>query len=816
MTDCQTVAAAFPAAAFDPSNCCGTEGTSRVICEDGNVVALDMTCTDAVRVPSWAGLPFPRAIEQLSHLQRLFVTTVSIYLCNTNTNTLHYTNRDISDCNLPGELPDIWEQTPHLTVLDLSGNQLQGPLPPSLVHLDQLTRFSVAHNLFTGTIPAELGTLCPSGSACVFDLNGNCFDSTPQQTADTIAIYADQRSACPKPDSAATTTIMQTTSTTESHSYPLMIIANRDAASSSTATPTPIPVSNDYTLIYIIVAICLAIAGCIGACVYTCIRRRRQAQNRGAVGSQRGLSVTTATVSLKRFDSVSGLRSNGGFDGDEEEEASEYRGGEDVVSGGRKRLGGSVKRQDEKDWAESQDKKSSNGRARGRNDSKSQARDSDRPRGGDSGSRDNGRNSRDRKSSKHRKNVDYTDSDEDHSQNSEEDEPRRRDDRKLDSLTRTDSTKHREVTKRPGNPKYSSGTDVERTDSKKSKNQASDQSVGRSNSTKSSSAAPSRNGTRNLPRIDTASSNARYQNESASPQRSASSKGGKDVARTDSKSSRHGSDSKRSASSPRTAVSPRRELPSSPRSPIVRGSSLRDQDDNRFGNSGATSSRSRQVQYDEDSEDEEERSEKEAKRKQRNRRNSDEKKESPKTVKKNTRKSNEEEDRRSEPKSAEKPSDWGILRTVNGVAGDMYGYIAKSSTKKANADDDQAENDGRKSRDNEDGVENSKKGRREREPSNRRDKDDGGRSSRDKDDGGRNSSGRKGGKGGREVQASSSQGSTRLRSPRRADFEDESFDEGGPRKASASRQQSSSSGNERRNKRDESPMRDRNRSKSRR
>ncbi|TPX75750.1 hypothetical protein CcCBS67573_g02983 [Chytriomyces confervae] len=791
MTDCQTVAAAFPAAAFDPSNCC-TDDTYRVICEDGNVVALDMSCTDAVRVPSWSGLPFPRAIEQLTHLQRLA----------------------IRDCNLAGDLPDIWEKTPHLTVLDLSGNQLQGALPPSLAHLVQLTRFSVAHNLFTNTVPAGVGTLCPSGSACVFDFNGNCFDSTPLQDTDTITIYAGQRSACPKPDflplteTAATATIMEITSTTELHSYPLVIIANRDAASSSTATPIPAPVSNDYTLIYIIAAICLAIAGCIGACVYTCIRRRRQAQNRGAVGSQRGLSVTTATVSLKRFDSVSGLRSNGGFDGDEEEDASEYRGGEDVVSGGRKRLGGggSVKRKDEKEWVESKDKKSSDGRARGRNDSKTQARDSERSRVGDSGSRDDGRNSRDRKSSKHqKKNANYTDSDEEYSQNSEEDEDRRRVDRKVDSVTRTDSTKPREVTKQSGNPKHSSGTEFERTDSKKS-NQASDRSVGRSNSTKSSSAAPSRTGTRNLPRIDTDSSNARYQNESASPQRSASSKSGKDVARTDSKSSRYGSESKRSASSPRTAVSPRRELPSSPRSPIVRGSSLRDQDDSRFGSSGATSSRSRQIQYDEDSEDDEDRSGKETRREVRNRRNSDEKKESPKTAKKNTGKSNEEDDRRPEPKSAEKPSDWGILRTVNGVAGDMYGYMAKSSTKTTNADDDQAEYDGRKSRDRDERVDNSKKGHREREPSNRREKDDGDRSG----------SGRKEGKGGREVQASSSHGSARLRSPRRTDFEDESFDEEGPRKASATRQQSSSSRNERRNKRDESPSRDRNRSKSRR
>ncbi|XVF57818.1 hypothetical protein PTKIN_Ptkin07bG0013000 [Pterospermum kingtungense] len=103
----------------------------------------------------------------------------------------------ISDNQLSGKIPDIWNNTPYLWVIDLSNNSLSGSIPDSLGSLTALKflrlsrnnlsgeilptlqncisikNLDVGDNMFSGNIPAWIGETMPS--LLVLNLQSNLF-----------------------------------------------------------------------------------------------------------------------------------------------------------------------------------------------------------------------------------------------------------------------------------------------------------------------------------------------------------------------------------------------------------------------------------------------------------------------------------------------------------------------------------------------------------------------------------------------------------------------------------------------------------------
>ncbi|MCB9308938.1 MAG: T9SS type A sorting domain-containing protein [Lewinellaceae bacterium] len=100
--------------------------------------------------------------------------------CDANDNVI---GLELSDNNLDGEIPEIFDQLPYLNVLHLNSNnligiipgticdltniesiwlhqnQLHGVIPPCIGYLNDLSQISLAENNLSGSIPGELGFL---------------------------------------------------------------------------------------------------------------------------------------------------------------------------------------------------------------------------------------------------------------------------------------------------------------------------------------------------------------------------------------------------------------------------------------------------------------------------------------------------------------------------------------------------------------------------------------------------------------------------------------------------------------------------------
>lgn len=66
---------------------------------------------------------------------------------------------DVSENNLPGEVPTTIGDCQSLEYLNLQGNNFQGVMPSSLASLKGLTHLDLSHNSLSGKIPRDLENL---------------------------------------------------------------------------------------------------------------------------------------------------------------------------------------------------------------------------------------------------------------------------------------------------------------------------------------------------------------------------------------------------------------------------------------------------------------------------------------------------------------------------------------------------------------------------------------------------------------------------------------------------------------------------------
>ncbi|CAI0430800.1 unnamed protein product [Linum tenue] len=82
-----------------------------------------------------------------------------------------YTLLDLSNNQLPGEIPNSLGNLRSLKVLNLSHNSLFGPIPTSFGNIKELESLDLSHNNLSGDIPESIGTLLQISNLQLSDNN---------------------------------------------------------------------------------------------------------------------------------------------------------------------------------------------------------------------------------------------------------------------------------------------------------------------------------------------------------------------------------------------------------------------------------------------------------------------------------------------------------------------------------------------------------------------------------------------------------------------------------------------------------------------